>query len=402
MFYYFAMPNPFHQGEEPGLEVSFHRQVMRTGAIRGLLQAAVDIKLTGPFLCYESTLYFSSPLSYDEGNLLVPLDWDENHHLYQVLDSDPHQPKPLVRASWNPKKPVRSDQNTNGKVFKYPEYLSYEVIKTYLERGTISSAEWRRSDKGQKLWKIETRPHNSLENGTRQVKDESGYFVENAIRLESGWGLAIGIEIIGMKSDNSNRDEIETELESIKLKLENLNSTVFRLGGEGHRALLERCDILGTQWSELKEISNKNRDEVLKQWQGTEETLKQSQEQKETVIAYLVTPGVFERRDKKTNIAECRAWPWEWKLTDHPNPTQTKGSLVSVATNRAVPISCRMGGFDRTSRVAPQVFAAPTGSVYYLEKPENLFQEDPNAPERIRRWRTLGYSELLWIKFIGE
>ncbi len=330
------------------------------GAIRGLLQETVDINLTGPLLCREETLYFPSPLSYDEGNLLVPLDWDPNHHLCGVLDSDPNQPKPLVRASWNPKKPENQDKSCNK--VKYREYLSYEVIKAYLEQGTISETDWQCLPEKQKLWKTETRPHNTIEDGSRQVKDESGYFVENVIRLKEGWSLAIGLE-------------------------EELNipeSTTLRLGGEGHQVLLQKCQALEEQWQKLQVISKQNR--------------KSSQRS----LAYLVTPGVFERRDQNTKMAECRAWPWEWKFSEHPNPTQPRGSLVSVATDQAVAISCRMRGNDNSSRAAPQVFAAPPGSVYYLEKPDILFQDDKKAPERIQRWRKLGYSELLWIKFTGQ
>ena len=72
---------------------------------------------------------------------------------------------------------------------------------------------------------------------------------------------------------------------------------------------------------------------------------------------------------------------------------------MSVATDKAVPISARIR--DETtgdSIPAPQVFAAPSGTVYYLDRPEALFQEQLIAPEKVRRWRQLGYSELLWIK----
>jgi CRISPR-associated protein Cmr3 len=328
------------------------------GAIRGLLQESVDLELTGAFLCRNETLYFPSPLSYDEGNLLVPLDWDEHHHLHNVLESDSTQPKPLVRASWNPRREANNNQEK-----QYRSYLPTEVIKTYLTTGTIAEKEWEGTKDELKPWITETRSHNSIEDGTRQVEDESGYFVENAIRLKEGWGLAIGIEC------------------SAELR----ESTILRLGGEGHHALLEKCDTLETQWEELQDISRQN------------------QQSSQRCLAYLVTPGVFERRDKNTNMAQCRAWPWEWKLTNHPNPTQPKGNLVSVATDRAVPISCRMRGEDNSSRAAPQVFAASGGSVYYLEKSEVLFQDDKEkAPKKVQRWRKLGYSELLWIKFRGQ
>ena len=360
------------------------------GALRGLLQEKVEIKLTGPFLCRDKTLYFPSPLSYDEGNLLVPLDWDENHHLHNVLESDPSQPKPLVRASWNPK---RKDNSDHGEEKQYRPYLPTEVIKTYLATGKIEETDWEGTKDEIEPWIEETRSHNSIEDGTRQVQDESGYFVENTIRLKEGWSLAIGVNVIGIeeKSDKTKKD-LDSEL------AKKFNS--LRMGGEGHQVLMQRCDSLGQQWKELQAISKDNRDRALELWKQT----KDSQNTPESLcLAYLVTPGVFERRDKfkKTNLALCSPHPWEWKFAAHPNPNQSKdkskASLVSFVTDRALPISCRMRGEDKSSRAAPQVFAAPPGTVYYLEKPEDLFQD--TAKGKIKRWRNLGYSELLWLKF---
>lgn len=90
---------------------------------------------------------------------------------------------------------------------------------------------------------------------------------------------------------------------------------------------------------------------------------------------------------------------WEWKLAHTVNGNQTPGHLVSVATDRAVPISCRLRDRQNNSIPAPQVFAAPPGSVYYLNQPQQLFQESEQASNQAKRWRQLGYSELLWISF---
>jgi CRISPR-associated protein Cmr3 len=195
-----------------------------------------------------------------------------------------------------------------------------------------------------------------------QVKDADGYFIENAIRLQPGWSLAIGID-----------QEIDTP-------------TTLRLGGEGHRAILQRCQELDKQWQTLQDLSDNNRHKG------------------ERSLAYLLTPGVFERIDD--GKAMCQAWPWEWKLAHTVNGNQTPGHLVSVATDRAVPISCRIRDKDddQKSIPAPQVFAAPPGSVYYLNQPEQLFAENSDskpgkALERAIRLHDLGYSELLWISY---
>ena len=383
------------------------------GAIRGFLQKKVEIELTGAFLCKEETLYFPSPLSYDEGNLLVPLDWDTNHHLHGVLASDPSQPKPLVRAYWNP----REKQN-NGEEKQFRSYLPTEVIKAYLQAGKIEPTDWQGTKDEITPWITETRSHNTIEDGTGQVQDERGYFVENAIRLKEGWGLAIGVNVIGIEGGSEFINVPITWLllreincmagilflrESLNSELKKLDSAVLRMGGEGHQVLMQRCDSLGQQWKELQAISKDNRDRALESWEQNQDSQKPADS---LSLAYLVTPGVFERRDKfnKNKLALCSPHPWEWKFAAHPNPNQSKdnsqASLVSFATDRALPISCRMRAEDNSSRAAPQVFAAPPGTVYYLEKPEPLFQD--TATGKIKRWRNLGYSELLWIKFTGQ
>ncbi|MFM6527068.1 MAG: type III-B CRISPR module-associated Cmr3 family protein, partial [Dolichospermum sp.] len=219
----------------------------------------------------------------------------------------------------------------------------------------------------------ETRSHNSIEPGTKQVKDADGYFVEKAIRLHQNWSLAIGIN-----------HEITTP-------------ATIRLGGEGHRVIVESCPELGKQWQELKTISDGNFQANTKQADTKDDTKS---------IAYLVTPGVFERPHHKYNPEQrvnlCRPYPWEWKLKD--------GIFVSMSTDKAVPISCRIRGKeDNTKSIpAPQVFAAPPGSLYYLNKPQGLFQDNESLANdkknRVNNWRQLGYSEMLWIKYqkIGE
>jgi CRISPR-associated protein Cmr3 len=200
----------------------------------------------------------------------------------------------------------------------------------------------------QKPWAIENRSHNSIEPGTRQVKKESGYFVENAVRLHPDWSIAV---------------EINTELPT---------GATMRLGGEGHRVLVERCDELGEQWKGLQAVSEAN-------FQSDGRS-----------IGYLVTQGIFERPCSGKIL--CQSWPWEWKLAHISNPNQSPGDLVSVATDKSVPIN----GIGKA-----QVFAAPPGSNYYLNQPRPLYQDLPTAPNKVKRWRQLGYSELLWIKYQG-
>jgi CRISPR-associated protein Cmr3 len=90
------------------------------------------------------------------------------------------------------------------------------------------------------------------------------------------------------------------------------------------------------------------------------------------------------------------------ELAHTNNPSQTKGNLVSVATEKAIPISGRIRDHkDNSSIPAPQMFAAPAGSVYYLNQPQALFGavEETSAATRIKKLHHLGYSKLLWTKY---
>ena len=334
------------------------------GALRGLL-GKETFNIVGPFLCYENTentLYLPRPLGFVKSTALVPLKWETKSHINNAL-WDETQPCPLVKPH-NAKDEDEEDEKDEEKInslqkceesseVKFRQYLPYCVVKNYLETGEINKDHWQVVDgtHEDKPWTIETRSHNSIEPGTKQVKDADGYFVENAIRLHQNWSFAIGIN-----------HEITTP-------------ATIRLGGEGHRVIVESCPELGEQWQELQKISRDNFNHHDKS------------------IAYLVTPGVFERphtdkHQQRMNL--CRPYPWEWKIKD--------GNFVSMSTDRPVPISCRIRDKDDERSIpAPQVFAAPPGSLYYLNKPQGLFQD--NTGSRINNWRQLGYSEMLWIKY---
>lgn len=325
------------------------------GALRALLNKSAELQLIGPLLCRDGEkLYFPRPLGYVGSTRLVPLhqNWDANLPLQQAL-WDRHQPCPLV-------KPTDTDAPEKEQT-KYRQYLPFEVIEKYLHTGEISRNDWKTEDESEiKPWTAETRSHNAIEPGTRQVKDADGYFVENAVRLHPGWSLAIGIN-----------QEITTPV-------------TLRLGGEGHRAILHRCDQLAKQWDSLQHLSQANFS------------------QKQRSLGYLITPGVFERKHDEGK-SMCQAWPWEWKLAHTVNGNQTPGQLVSVATDKPMPISCRFRDSQANSIPAPQVFAAPPGSVYYLNEPQRLFQDDSTKkdglPNKTNIWRQLGYSKLLWISY---
>ena len=317
------------------------------GALSALLNRSQDTKfqLRGPFLCLGGeTLYLPRPLGFVGQTALVPLEWHDQSPFGHVL-SNADQPRPLV-------KPLSDQEYQTSEDAAYRQYLPTAVIERYLKTGQIAPEDWRVQSAGEEQpWTVETRPHNAIEAGTRQVKAADGYFVENAVRMLPGWSLAIGVD-----------RELETG--------------TIRLGGEGHRAILHRCNELEQQWQRLETLSHENF------------------EQGGRSLAYLVTPGVFERLHD--DRAMCRAWPWEWKVH---SANGHQSNLVGVASDRAVPISSRIRDRQGKSIPAPQVFAAPPGSVYYLNQPQPLFQDSDQASSQAKRWRQLGYSQLLWINY---
>jgi len=325
------------------------------GALRGIL-GEKKFKIIGPFLCYkntENTLYLPRPLGFDKSIPLVPLKWENESHYVNHALWDEEQPCPLVKPNPQEQEQEKTEEEEkNSAEQKFRQYLPFSVVQEYLETGKIDKNNWKVTDGSHedKPWTIETRSHNTLEEGTKQVKEADGYFVENAIRLQQNWSLAIGLN-----------EKITTPV-------------TIRLGGEGHRVIVEECPELGKQWQKLQTISDNNFQADTKS------------------IAYLITPGVFERPHTNKHhqkVSLCRPYPWEWKVKD--------GNFVSMATDKPVPISCRIRDKEDKSIPAPQVFAAPSGSLYYLNKPQKLFQD--NSENLVHGWKQLGYSEMLWIKY---
>ncbi len=337
------------------------------GSLRGLVQTRHDFTLCGPFLCHDRTLHFPRPLNYIGTQSMTPVPWiqhQEPDHPSQQMLWDQRRPAPLLATGHGSQNRAESAEDVDQA--EYRQYLPWEQVECLLKGQTLSQEDWT-CPEGQspKPWTVETRPHNAIQSGKRQVKDSDGYFVENAIRLHEGWSLAIGVDSDTHKA----------------LRDAGIPTTV-RLGGEGHQALLERVEMLDSQWQALE---SQSQDNFAKSGRA---------------LAYLVTPGVFER--KRNGVATCQAWPWEWKLAHTSNANQSPGPLVSVATERPVPISCRIQDRnDGSSIPAPQVFAAPPGSVYYLNHPQPLFQDQPQTaqglPNKTHNWRRLGYSKLLWL-----
>ncbi|MBD1937285.1 type III-B CRISPR module-associated Cmr3 family protein [Microcoleus sp. FACHB-68] len=344
------------------------------GALSELVNRAKATKFTlkGPFLCYQETLYFPRPFNWVGKNQLVPASWLADNHRCRQAIYDRNYPVPLLLDKSQHSTETEAESEAESRL-----YISQDVVLKLLVGQPTEEKDWLcNAGENPKPWSVETRPHNAIEPGTRQVKDADGYFVENAVRLHSGWSLAIAV-------DAKTHEAIQ---EIGKL-------VTLRLGGEGHRAIFQRCPVLDQQWNNLQKISQAN--------------FEKGSNEKARSLAYLVTPGIFERQHDSNKVM-CRAWPWEWDLAYPGNPKARRGHLVSVATDKPVPVSCRIRDQEDNSSIpAPQVFAAPAGSVYYLNQPQILFAEDSKAKQgkaldKAKRLQQLGYSELLWISFQSQ
>ncbi len=349
-------------------------------AIAGALRSSFDInghiQLMGTFLCCDEKLYFPRPFNYVNQSRLEPIIWLENEdHSSRQMLWDKTKPIPLVLGE-------RKDDDFNDQTSKennYRCFFPWDVVEKLLKSEQLKDIDWivdEKIEKKDKPWTIETRSHNTLEDDTRSVKESDGYFVENAVRMLDGWGLAIAVD----------------KITHFKLS-SSIKPLVMRLGGEGHRVLLEPCKQFKSQWQELSELS-------LANYQALESSLAVDPK-KARSLAYMVTNGVFERlTDRGSTFGKrslCRPYPWEWELAYTANGKLERKVLVSVATDKPIPISCRFRDKEGASVPAPQVFAAPAGSVYYLQRPEKLWQDNPS--KIAHKWGQLGYAEIFWIKY---
>ena len=346
------------------------------GALRSSFDINGNIQIKGTLLSCDEKLYFPRPFNYVSQNRLTPIAWLEPNHPSKQMLWDKSKPVPLVigdRGNHD------SDEDKHKKG-DYRLFLPSDVVLRLLKNEALTEKDWlvnQDREKKDKPWIVETRSHNTLQDGTRQVKESDGYFVENAVRLVEGWGLAIAV-------DKTTDAKLNSKAKPL----------VMRLGGEGHRVLLERCDAFDNQWNDLQEVSKTNF------------------EKGDRSLAYMVTNGVFERvtdrgtpKKARYERSVCRPYPWEWDLADVDNGSSDRQVLVSVATDKPVPISCRFRDKETKESVpAPQVFAAPAGSVYYLDRPAELWQNLPEYMQKksLKVWHDLGYAEMFWINYQGE
>lgn len=362
---------------------------MIAAALRSLLPDAI-ITLRGPFLCRNNALYFPSPLNIKAAQFLVPIAWlpaDVPGDADRLMLWDRRKPVPLVAIDQTPSglnrelncelnRELNHEPNT-----KTPDrhFLPYSVILQQLMPRCSKDSQVQsglKDESGEQPWTIETRWHNPTKarcgNGQNQAS------IEQTVRLKPGWKWAIALD-----------DKTDQKLKQLG------EIWLIHLGEKQQPFWLEAQDEpFRQQWQTLQKQSDQNR--------KTAEQCLTQQPEAAKVIAYLVTPGVFER--KYSGVATCRNFPWEWDLAYPGDRNQPPGPLVSLVTTHPVPIHCRcLSNAGSKDVLAVQISAVPPGSVYYLEYPAALFQDQPflenGRPNKIHIWRQLGYSEFLWMPY---
>ena len=206
-------------------------------------------------------------------------------------------------------------------------------------------------------WDVQILPHIQMQADTRQVLQEDGYFTEVAIRLKPGWKLVVAM---------SGQKEIAEQ--------------VIRLGGEGHRAIV----------NSLQPESGSLLEQQLA-WLLSEPPAPGG-----NAVTYLLTPGLAQ---VEVNQPLYGVRPHQWK-----------GCLLGCATDRAL----LWGGVSKVERknlgneefgLIPQRAFVPPGTVYVLRSLEST-TIDRLLPSGQANWqqtfRNLNYGKLLWGKQEGE
>ena len=203
-------------------------------------------------------------------------------------------------------------------------------------------------------WDFQVMPHIQMKPGERQVEDSDGYFTEVAVRLKPGWHFVAQFD---------SPDEAPPE------------HGVIRLGGEGHRAMVEKMDKAPGEWEKLSQC----------------ETNKGDRDR-----AYVLTPGLALASDDKPLYASYPA-AWQKILDGCATDRQLMwGGISAIA---------RSGGHPRTEEQEPDEVAyipqrafVPPGTVYVFKSlPEQtrLLPEE-SSRQGLETFEKLNYGKLLW------
>lgn len=242
-------------------------------------------------------------------------------------------------------------------------WIKASTLKQYLDGQSLTEP----NDFHDDPWSVQVLPHNQLQEGTKQVKDEDGFFTEVATRLHSGWQLVA----------------------AFTAKLE---TTVVRLGGEGHRVLVSPLEKMPLAWQELQPYEKPS---------------------SEKTCAYLLTPGLAEWKVKVTKLSGTAE---ETLRVYGVYPEKWKESLEGCVSDRAL----MWGGVSNIKRslksdnaktdqekikgpvefsLLPQRAFVPPGTIYrFKELPSESSLLPATGSDWLETFQKLNYGRLLWGK----
>jgi CRISPR-associated protein Cmr3 len=219
-------------------------------------------------------------------------------------------------------------------------WIKASALVRYLEGQNLTNPKDFHSDP----WSVQVLPHIQMQTDKRQVTDEDGYFTEVAVRLHTGWQLVVAVNA-------------------------NIESSVVRLGGEGHHAMVSAVGSL-PDWEEIKPFREQN---------GSRK-------------AYLLTPG----------LAQC--YPEKYVYGVYPHAWREY--LISCASDRAI----LWGGKSVFSKkpMLPQRAFVPPGTVYrFRDGATDLGRVLPNYYLRSQIPKTgetdsVTHPELKWLETLAS
>lgn len=321
-----------------------------------------DLDFLGPFLCdAENQLWLPTPKDlvclypqsvgakqssdrWDAVHRLQPAPQDPRDTSWSHLAFDPQYPAPMVVTR------AIHDQAKNHRLGEPQPWITATSLAAYLNSPVLH---WQPSSPPQSPrfhrdpWDCQVMPHIQMKAGERQVKDEDGYFTEVAVRLWPGWHFVAWFD---------------SPQETLPQR------GVIRLGGEGHRALVEQIPE-PPEWSELSRFRQNDGDRRR---------------------AYLLTPGLALAGP---DTARYGSYPAAWR-----------DQLAACATDRQL-IWGGISAIGRGQQTEPQEAAyipqrafVPPGTVYVFKSPpeyKRLLPKD-SPGQWLTTFEKLNYGTLLW------
>lgn len=331
-----------------------------------------DLEFLGPFLCDAmGDLWLPTPKDlvclypkdvgakkasdlWDEVRRLKPAPLDDGWKYLAFEQAYPAPPAPMV---------VSQAIHQQAKDHRLGEPLPWIRASRLAEYLQGQENHWKAKDFSKEKplfqadpWDIQVMPHIQMEKDKRQVLDADGYFTEVAVRMQPGWGFVAYLAGPETVAENG----------------------VVRLGGEGHRAMVEKI-AEPEDWQALQPFQQTHSENHL--------------------LAYVLTPGLAQAQE---NTPLYASYPQDWR-----------DCLQGCATDRAliwggVSKMNRSGGQlksgdkepDETAYIPQRAFVPP-GTVYAFEAaPESrsLLPKHPSnqKPNWLKTFESLNYGKLLW------